>query len=83
MSTPWVGFGGSTLQALPEVKAGYDVRCPHCGADHALKCGTLRHGDSSDLLLFYTCAQTGGFSYLAAIRGRLLIGKAPDVKETV
>lgn len=82
MSTPWVGFGGSTLQALPEVKEGYEMDCPHCGAKHTIKCGTPYHGDTRDLVLFYSCAHTG-FSYLAAIRGRLLIGKAPDAKGTV
>lgn len=70
MTIPYIGFSNSTLDSLPDLKAGDTITCPSCGEQHKVE------ASNPPLLLFYAC---GDKEYLAGVRGKNTVGVRADV----
>jgi hypothetical protein len=79
MSTPFIGFDGSTLKELPKVKSGDEILCDKCNGRHILE-QTQCDGKWSEFVLVYRC---GDGLFLGAVNGSLVAHSKPDMSGTL
>ncbi len=71
-------YSGSRLCKFPVVKRGDKIECYDCGRSHLLKSAVaVQTGKKDDLFLIYYCKREWRF---AAIRGRLIMSRKPDME---
>jgi hypothetical protein len=76
METPYVGFDNESLQRCAPLKTGDAIQCPRCLGEHTVKSSKNLEGKENGTLLFYRC---GGHIYLAAVDGKNVLFRPPDV----
>jgi len=76
MPTPYIGFSGSTLQSLPQIKIGDILYCPFCLDEHTIKGAKNEQGRETDLFMFVSCGET---ARLVGVGGKMIVLASSDV----